>query len=206
MYAHQYHAARYGLYSQAALQQSQSFNGFYYSPPPIYPYVSTMSQLQYFSSSSQGGAVTGEQQSRESTSNNNNTDRNGTTASSSSSMGTGRHRGGVAEPFPEKLYRMLDTCEKEGKADVVSFSVHGNTFAIHKPKRFAVEVMSRFFKQSKLTSFQRQLNLYGFKRISTGPDNGSYWVRKDDFCFLPTMFSSLSKVFSSCFVFSILSF
>jgi hypothetical protein len=32
------------------------------------------------------------------------------------------------------------------------------------------------FNQSKLTSFQRQLNLYGFSRITTGgPDRGSYY-------------------------------
>ena len=33
----------------------------------------------------------------------------------------------------------------------------------------------RYFKQSKLTSFQRQVNLYGFRRLTAGPDRGAYY-------------------------------
>lgn len=88
---------------------------------------------------------------------------------------TRRNRGGVTEPFPEKLHNMIQYAEREGLADVVSFFPHGRAFAIHKPRRFVVEVMSRFFRQTRLTSFQRQLNLYGFQRISQGPDNGGYY-------------------------------
>ena len=88
---------------------------------------------------------------------------------------TRRNRGGVTEPFPEKLHRMLETTEREGQSDVVSFFSHGRAFAIHKPRRFVSEIMHRFFRQTRLTSFQRQLNLYGFRRISQGPDNGGYY-------------------------------
>ena len=88
-----------------------------------------------------------------------------------------KHSGGVVEPFPLKLHRMLETCEREGLSDVASFFSHGRAFAIHKPRRFVEYVMPRFFKQTKLTSFQRQLNLYGFKRLTTGPDNGK--LRKE---------------------------
>ena len=41
--------------------------------------------------------------------------------------------------------------------------------------------MPIYFRQSKLTSFQRQLNLYGFCRLTaTGPDKGGYYHK----CFL----------------------
>ena len=79
---------------------------------------------------------------------------------------TRRNRGGVTEPFPEKLHKMLEATEKEGKGDIVSFFSHGRAFAIHQPRKFVSDIMPRFFNQSRLTSFQRQLNLYGFKRIS----------------------------------------
>jgi len=87
----------------------------------------------------------------------------------------GRNRGGVAEIFPVKLHRMLRQIEFEGKQDIVSFCSHGRAFLIHKPKRFESEIMTRFFRQTRVQSFQRQLNLYGFKRITRGPDTGGYF-------------------------------
>lgn len=86
-----------------------------------------------------------------------------------------RVRGGVSEPFPEKLYRMLIETEEKGQGDIVSFYPHGRAFGIHKPERFAKEVMPLYFNMGKVNSFQRQLNLYGFVRVSTGPDNGAYY-------------------------------
>jgi hypothetical protein len=35
--------------------------------------------------------------------------------------------------------------------------------------------MPLYFRQSKITSFQRQLNLYGFIRITQGLDRGGYY-------------------------------
>jgi hypothetical protein len=86
-----------------------------------------------------------------------------------------RTRGGVSEPFPEKLHRMLDEAEERGQTDIVSFYSHGRAFGVHDIDRFVSEIMPKYFKQSKWNSFARQLNLYGFVRISSGPDAGGYY-------------------------------
>jgi hypothetical protein len=47
---------------------------------------------------------------------------------------------------------------------------------VHNPKLFVDHVMPHYFSQSKLTSFQRQLNLYGFQRLTKeGRDSGGYY-------------------------------
>ena len=84
-------------------------------------------------------------------------------------------RGGVQVPFPEKLHTMLKEMEEQGRTDVVSFYSHGRAFGVHDPDRFVEEIMPKYFKMGKWNSFARQLNLYGFVRITTGPDAGGYY-------------------------------
>lgn len=81
-------------------------------------------------------------------------------------------RGGVATPFPIKLYQLLESNEHSA---IISWQPHGRCFIMHKPKEFLEQVMPRYFRQSKITSFQRQLNLYGFHRLTSGPDKGGYY-------------------------------
>lgn len=77
--------------------------------------------------------------------------------------------------FPVKLHNMLNQVEKQGLADVVGWAPHGRCFLVRSKEAFASRILSRWFRQSKFASFQRQLNLYGFKRITTGPDKGGYY-------------------------------
>ena len=77
--------------------------------------------------------------------------------------------------FPRKLHHILDQIERDGHAHVISWLPHGRAFAIHKPKEFIATVMPHYFQQTKITSFQRQLNLYGFQRLTRGRDNGGYY-------------------------------
>jgi len=84
-------------------------------------------------------------------------------------------KGGVITPFPVKLHGMLDRIEADGLAHVVSWQPHGRCFVVHKTKEFVNHVMPKYFKQTKMASFQRQLNLYGFNRLTGGIDKGGYY-------------------------------
>ena len=83
---------------------------------------------------------------------------------------------GIPPQFPRLLHTMLSKSEEGGYNDIASWQPHGKSFLIHDRKRFVREVMPKYFKQTRFSSFQRQLNLYGFVRIErTGPDHKSYY-------------------------------
>lgn len=69
-----------------------------------------------------------------------------------------------------KLYELVDA----GPPTVVSWSESGLSFLVSNTEIFCDEILPRHFRHNKLTSFQRQLNLYGFHRISKGIDAGRY--------------------------------
>jgi hypothetical protein len=78
------------------------------------------------------------------------------------------------ESFPVKLHRLLLQVETENKDDIISFNFDGTVFVIHQPDAFEEEIIPRFFKHSKLSSFKRQLSMYGFTRVPQGPDEGGF--------------------------------
>jgi hypothetical protein len=77
--------------------------------------------------------------------------------------------------FPLKLLIILKILEREGMDHIFSWLPHGRAFGIHKLGLFEEVVMKRFFKQNQISSFRRQLNLYGFLRLSNGRDSGAYY-------------------------------
>jgi HSF-type DNA-binding len=83
---------------------------------------------------------------------------------------------GAKVPFPARLHQMLDEIENDGHADVISWQPHGRCFVVHKQKEFREVIMPKYFKMSKFPSFLRQVNLYGFRRLTRkGPDKGGYY-------------------------------
>jgi hypothetical protein len=85
-----------------------------------------------------------------------------------------RARGGVITPFPVKLHAMLDAVKTDRLDDIVSWQPHGRCFVVHDQKQF-VNILMKYFNISKVSSFQRQLNLYGFQRLTKGQDKGGYY-------------------------------
>lgn len=84
-------------------------------------------------------------------------------------------RGGVVTPFPWKLHDMLENVVTDGFVDYVSWQPHGRAFAVKDATSFVNQVLPIYFNQSKFASFQRQLNLYGFRRFTKGEDKGCYF-------------------------------
>ena len=78
------------------------------------------------------------------------------------------------EPFPLKLYRIIFEAEKNGDDDIISFCPSGKSFMIHKVDDFVEHIMPKYFASNRITSFQRQLNLYGFNKVLRGADKGGF--------------------------------
>jgi hypothetical protein len=84
-------------------------------------------------------------------------------------------RGGVSTPFPLKLHELLKKAMAEGHGDIVSWQPHGRCFVVYKARDFQDIILPKYFKLRKISSFQRQLNLYGFQRLTFGRDRGGYY-------------------------------
>mmetsp|Transcript_13551 Transcript_13551/g.30763 ORF Transcript_13551/g.30763 Transcript_13551/m.30763 type:complete len:326 (+) Transcript_13551:1179-2156(+) len=104
-----------------------------------------------------------------------------------------------SSPFPLKLHDMLDHLEQEADNNrgIISWQPHGRCFVIHQAKALTEHLLPRyknfFSKITKIASFQRQLNLYGFQRITQGPDKGAYYHE----CFLrgkPHLLAQLQRI------------
>jgi hypothetical protein len=75
--------------------------------------------------------------------------------------------------FPAKMFAILS---RPDLADIVSWMPHGRSWKVHKPREFEVKVIPTYFEHSKFSSFIRQANGWGFRRmISKGADRNSYY-------------------------------
>jgi len=67
--------------------------------------------------------------------------------------------------FLRKTYHMIDTCDPS----IATWSEDGLVFAVKDPDVFAAKIIGQFFKHNNFSSFVRQLNFYGFRKIKSDP-------------------------------------
>jgi hypothetical protein len=63
--------------------------------------------------------------------------------------------------FLEKVFNILDTCD----LDIACWADDGKTFFVKQPKVFAEEYLPKYFRHKNFSSFVRQLNFYGFRKL-----------------------------------------
>ncbi|KAL7526420.1 hypothetical protein ACHAXR_001478, partial [Thalassiosira sp. AJA248-18] len=80
-----------------------------------------------------------------------------------------------ASTHPHTRTQLLEVLDRSDLVEIIDWMPHGRAFIVKKPKLFTTNVLPRFFKQTKFLSFTRQLNLWGFKRITRGIDAGAYY-------------------------------
>ncbi|CAB9521026.1 shock factor protein HSF8 [Seminavis robusta] len=85
----------------------------------------------------------------------------------------------AAPPFPLQLYGMLHS-DQQHLGNIVSFLPHGRAFVVHNIERFSNDVLPVWFMDLDWEAFQHRLRLFGFHRITQGPDQGAFYNE----CFL----------------------
>ncbi|GAB0194786.1 heat shock factor protein 3 [Grus japonensis] len=70
-----------------------------------------------------------------------------------------------AAPVPGFLAKLWALVEDPQSDDVICWSRNGENFCILDEQRFAKELLPKYFKHNNISSFIRQLNMYGFRKV-----------------------------------------
>ncbi|OEL26872.1 Heat stress transcription factor B-1 [Dichanthelium oligosanthes] len=83
-------------------------------------------------------------------------------AASSKQQSGGNRAGGGPAPFLTKTHQMV---EEPSTDEVISWAEQGRSFVVWKPVELARDLLPLHFKHCNFSSFVRQLNTYGFRKV-----------------------------------------
>ncbi|KDP25483.1 hypothetical protein JCGZ_20639 [Jatropha curcas] len=76
--------------------------------------------------------------------------------------GAGDSQRSLPTPFLTKTYQLVDDPSVD---DLISWNEDGSTFIVWRPAEFARDLLPKYFKHNNFSSFVRQLNTYGFRKV-----------------------------------------
>lgn len=76
--------------------------------------------------------------------------------------GVGDSQRSLPTPFLTKTYQLVDDPSVD---DLISWNEDGSTFIVWRPAEFARDLLPKYFKHNNFSSFVRQLNTYGFRKV-----------------------------------------
>ncbi|GFN86064.1 heat shock factor protein-like, partial [Plakobranchus ocellatus] len=83
---------------------------------------------------------------------------------------------------PAFLIKLWSLVEDPTTDDLIHWDTGGTSFHVYDQQRFSREILPLYFKHSNIASFIRQLNMYGFRKV-THIDQGGLKIEKDDLQF-----------------------
>ncbi|KAJ8555737.1 hypothetical protein K7X08_013233 [Anisodus acutangulus] len=78
------------------------------------------------------------------------------------SIAGGENQRSLPTPFLMKTYQLVDDPVID---ELISWNEDGTTFVVWKPAEFARDLLPKYFKHNNFSSFVRQLNTYGFRKV-----------------------------------------